>query len=274
MQGIEHTYCDICINAVIGAWRALMEATGTETLRMIPYGKGDTLGLDAITEITIKGRLAQFDSHAFLITEELDEQSRRRWPSDSDPVKQPLMFFCDPTDRSNQLKPFFESLSKENPTAKIGDLMKACDARKKWETMFEAPVTITGPTSAITCVRKGEIVFSVILNLITASLCVVTDAGVYLYQLGDYSDRASENVNLDTVFRKGRILHFHCAKDLKYTADDCKRFVTFLGKSGYKENFDESKLFAEDSSIYLHHNQPPGPPRVLYLSELQTLVSG
>lgn len=68
MQGIERAYCDVCINALIGAWRELMEATGSETLRKVRYGKGDTLGLDAITEITIKGRLEQFDSHAMLMS--------------------------------------------------------------------------------------------------------------------------------------------------------------------------------------------------------------
>ncbi|MBI2636864.1 MAG: hypothetical protein HYW81_01585, partial [Parcubacteria group bacterium] len=74
-----------------------MEATATEALRKVDYGKGEalgkTLGLDAIPEITIAGRLTAFDQHAILITEELDEQARRRWPTDSDPVRQPLMFF-------------------------------------------------------------------------------------------------------------------------------------------------------------------------------------
>ena len=76
MQGIERTYCDVCVNAVVGAWRALMETTATEALQKVNYGKGDalgkTLGLDAIPEITIAGRLAAFDQHAILITEELD----------------------------------------------------------------------------------------------------------------------------------------------------------------------------------------------------------
>jgi hypothetical protein len=269
MQGIERKYCDVCINAVIGAWRALMEAAGAETLRKTSYGKGDTLGLDAITEITIKHRLEEFDSHAFLITEELDEQSRRRWPTDSDPILQPLMFFSDPIDRSNQLEPFYAHLSKDNVSAKIGNLMAACDAKKLWEEMFEAPASITGASSAITCVRKGEIVFSVILNLITATLCVVSDAGVYLYQLGDFSDPANEDITLAMVLGKGQPLHFHCTRDQKYTADDCKRFVTFLGKSGYRENFNDSMLFMENPDNYLHHSTPPGPPRVLYLSELQ-----
>ena len=139
MEGVEQKYCDTCINAVIGAWRGLMEVSGQEVLCTVPYGKGDTLGLDAIPEININGRLGAFDSRAFLITEELDEQARRRWPTDSDPERQPLMFFCDPTDRSSQLKKFFERISRDSMTEKIGNLMEGCDAIKLWEEMFEPP---------------------------------------------------------------------------------------------------------------------------------------
>ncbi|MDD5294997.1 MAG: hypothetical protein PHP21_03720, partial [Patescibacteria group bacterium] len=53
------------------------------------------------------------------------------------------------------------------------------------------------------------------------------------------------------------------------TPDDCKRFVTFLGKSGYRENLDDSMLFVENPDSFIHHKTPPGPPRVLYLSEFQ-----
>ena len=87
MQGIESAYCNICVGALASAWRALMEATGIDVLSKVPYGKGDTLGLDAIPEIIIAGRLNNFDAHAILITEELDEAAKKRWPSDSDPIK-------------------------------------------------------------------------------------------------------------------------------------------------------------------------------------------
>lgn len=269
MQGIERAYCDVCINALVGAWRELMEATGAETLRKVRYGKGDTLGLDAIPEITIKGRLEQFDQHAILITEELDDQVRRRWPTDADPIKQPLMFFCDPTDRSNQLKKFFEQISKSDPVQKVGSILAACKPDELWEQMFEPPAIITGPTTAITSVRKGEIIFSVILNYVCAVIYVVTDTGVFWYQLKSFSDPSNEELTLAEILRKGKALRFPDVRELHYSPDDCKRFVTFLGKEGYRENFNDSMLFVEDPNKFLHHDQPPGPPRVLYLSELQ-----
>ena len=165
MQGIERTYCNTCINALIGAWSQMLEANGNEALQEVPYGKGDTLGLDATPEITIADRIKAFDQHAILITEELDDQAIRRWPTDADPVKQPLMFFCDPTDGSVPFKRFLEELTKDDRAAKIGHLMRACKPEETWESLFPGPATITAPTTSITCVRKGEIVFSAILLL-------------------------------------------------------------------------------------------------------------
>jgi hypothetical protein len=278
MQGIERAYCDVCINALIGAWRELMEATGSEALRKVRYGnkigtmgKSDTLGLDAIPEITIKRRLEEFDQHAILITEELDDQAHRRWPTDSDPIKQPLMFFCDPTDRSIQLEEFFGRISKNEEEKKIGNLMANCNAEEVWEEMFEPPVMITGATGAITCVRKGEIVFSVILNYISGIVYVATDVGIFLYRLKDFSDSGNENITFAEVSIKGEKIRFPGVGELGYSMDDCRRFVTFLGKTGYLENFNDSMLFVEKENPmkFLHHKNPPGPPRTLYLSELQ-----
>lgn len=269
MQGIERTYCDECIHALVGAWRQLTEASGAETIRKVRYGKGDTLGLDAIPEITIADRLKRFDGHAILITEELDEQALRRWPTDSDPIKQPLMFFCDPTDRSTQLKKFFERLVASDPSKKIGDLMAACDTSALWEELFEAPVSITGATTAITCVRKGEVVFSVIIGYITGMVYVASDDGVFSYALKQFSDPENEKLTLAEIARNGRSLVFPSVRQLNYTLDDCRKFVTFLGKEGYRENFNDSGLFTENPDVFLHHREPPGPPRPLYLSELQ-----
>jgi len=270
MQGIERVYCDECIQALVSAWIELMEASGTQTLSKVPYGKGDTLGLDATTEIAISERIKRFDKHAFLITEELDAQEHRRWPTDSDPVKQPLMFFCDPTDGSNKLKKFFEHISKDDPTAKIGNLMASCDPEKLWEEMFEAPVCITGPTGAITCVRKGEVVFSVILSYLTGTVYVASDTGIFSYKLRKFSNPANKNLTFAEVSQKGKLLIFPSVRSLGYSADDCERFVTFLGKAGYRENLNDSRLFADGVDERVHHKEPTGPPRCLYFSELQS----
>lgn len=269
MQGIETTYCNICINALVGAWRGLMEASAAEALKRVHYGKSDTFGLDAIPEIIISSRLREFDQHALLITEELDDQARRRWPTDSDPIKQPLMFFSDPTDRSIQLHRFFGEISQQDPITKIGNHLANIDADEYWTKIFEGPAAITGPTTSITCVRKGEIIFSIILNLITKGLIVAADAGIFLYDLKPFTDESNEKITLAEILKQGRRIVFPGTRELHYSPDDCKRFVTFLGKEGYRENFNDSMLFVENPDQYLHHKEPPGPPRPLYLSDLQ-----
>ena len=272
MQGIERTYCNICINALVGAWRQMMETNGNEALQQVPYGKGDTLGLDAIPEITIARRIGNFDQHAILITEELDDQAIRRWPTDADPIKQPLMFFCDPTDGSAPFKKFLEELTKTDRAAKIGHLLEACNSEGMWEEMFKAPASITAPTTSITCVRKGEIVFSVILGYICGTVCVASDNGVYRYKLKSFCDPQNEEVTLADVTHRGQRLHFPSVRELKYSPDDCRWFATFLGKNEvYLKNFRDSKLFgeAEKADRFVHYREPPGPPRPLFLSELQ-----
>lgn len=279
LQGIEEAYCSICINAVVTAWRELMETPAVETLQKVSYGKGDTLGLDAIPEIIIADRLRSFDSHAILITEELDKVAKRRWPSDSDPVLQPLMFFSDPTDRSKQLRGFLERISREKPTAKVGELMKDVDATALWERQFGAPAAISGATTSITCVRKGAIIFSVILNYITRTIYVAVPNNVLWLELPTFDE--ADAVNLAYVREHGKPLLFPPAKSTCRHPDDFKRFVTFLGKTGYRENFDDSMIFVESPNNFLHRTEPGdpenpekvpepgGPARIFYLSELQ-----
>lgn len=269
MQGIERAYCDECIRAVIGAWKALMETTAAEALKKVRYGKGDTLGLDAIPEINISERLRSFDDHAILITEELDTVAKKRWPDETNPIKQPLMFFSDPTDRSKQLKIFIEEISRAKPSAQIGALMAEANADNTWEKLFEPPSTITGASTSITCIRKGAIIFSVILNYITRTLFVATSIGIFQFVLPSFTDDKIGSIDLSHVLSNGRPLLFLPAKDTCRTPKDAKRFVTFLGKSGYRENFEDSMILVDNPDAFLHHTEPGGPSRILYLSELQ-----
>lgn len=269
MQGIERTYCDECIRAVIGAWKALMETSAAEALSKVWYGKDDTLGLDAIPEINIYEKLLNFDNHAILVTEELDDVAKKRWPNDADPIKQPLMFFSDPTDRSKQLKKFIERISAERPLFQIGKLMADVDAETVWESLFEAPAAITGATTSITCIRKGAIIFSVVLNYITRVIFAATPIGIFQLRLPPFYDDRIQAINISHIVSSGQPLIFIPAKDSCRAPEDAKRFVTFLGKTGYRENFEDSMIFVENPDSFLHHTEPGGPSRILYLSELQ-----
>lgn len=278
MQGIEIAYCNVCIHALIDAWQALMENSATELLnktkygkRDTRYGKSDTLGLDAIPEIMINDRLLCFDKHSILVTEELDETMKKRWPSSSDPVMQPLMFFSDPVDRSKQFKAFLEVVSEQQKLTKIGDILLGKDAVKIWEKLFEAPAVITGATSSITCVRKGSIIFSVMMNIITKTIFVATPIDVRQLKLPGFNSRNLEKIDLEYLGKHGSPLIFPASRSTCSEPSDYKRFVTFLGKTGYRENFDDSMIFVQNPDDFLlkNHTEPGGPARALYLSELQ-----
>ena len=270
MDGIERGYCDTCIQAIISGWRSLLNAPAALVLTRSRYGKHDTLGLDAIPEITISERLREFDQHSILITEELTEDDRRRWPNFPDPLLQPLMMFSDPTDRSKFLRRYFEEISRNEPTTETGILMHKRGRIKLWQEMFdEQPATITGATSAITCIRKGKIIFSVVLNYITQTIFVAASAGTFRLKLPNYTAPKLDTINLSCIVNHGHRLTFPPANQTCKKPGDFKRFVTFLGKEGYRENFNNSFLFVENPDNYLHHIEPGGPARILYLSELQ-----
>lgn len=272
MQGIEQTYCSVCIGAVIAARTNLFESSAAEALNRTRYGKNDTLGLDAIPEIAISRTIRNFDGHSILITEELDAAAKRRWPTDADRLRQPIMFFSDPTDRSKYLRDFIKGVSEGRELEPVGRLLENEATIAQWDAMFEPPASITGATTSITCVRKGEIIFSVILNYVTQTLFVAVPEGVFFLKIPRYDDKKKlRSINLAYVLEHGKRLSFLPSQDACQTADDYKRFVTFLGKEGYEENFDDCMIFLtpREKDAFLHHKEPGGPSRVLYLSELQ-----
>lgn len=248
-----------------------MEMTGPEALKKTKYGKGafgDTLELDAIMEIIMSKRLEDFNRDALLITEELGKSVKSRLSADPEAAKQEPIFIADPTDRSKFLAYFLKKIPTKDSQTPIGDYLKNLKNIKRWEKIIDRPVSITGSTSAITCIRKGAIAFSVILNYISRYIFLAADNVVAYIQLPVYSDPKLEKINFDYIVKNGKPLLFPSVKTTCHSADDFKKFVTFLGKTGYQKNFDDSQIFSRGND-FLHHNEPGGPARILYLSELQ-----
>src|SRR3989344_792068 len=117
------------------------------------------LGMDAGPEITICQELVKYDAGAVVVTEEIG--SRGMQFSDSfrpnDPQTFRTVFISDPTDRSNQLKAF---LAEYPRYMKIGKILGDSEAVARWEEKYSKPASITGATSAISCVRRGLPIFS------------------------------------------------------------------------------------------------------------------
>ncbi len=269
MQGVEISHLNVAISAALKAYYDFMHSTVEDALRPVAaYGNKkskDTLGMDAGPEITICEELGRYDAGAVVVTEEIGSRGMR--VSDTfrpnDPQTFRTVFICDPTDRSNQLKEFLAQFPKET---RIGDIMGNPKAITKWEKKFGAPVSISGATSAISCIRRGVPIFAVIVNYITQELIVSCAAGNRILTLPSERPHC---VDLEFVRNKGELITFPGIDGMK----SMRRFVTFLGdtgKIGYKENFADSGLMTDKAmDEYLHYGKPGGPSRALYLSSLQ-----
>jgi hypothetical protein len=279
MIGIDTVHCNVCLRAATSAWHELMVTPVGDALNLYPnWGKGDTLGLDCVPEMMIKRKLAEFDPNAILVTEE-DPEIKKRWPTSSDPNLQPLMFFCDPTDRSKYIKGFLEKIAEGRLSQKIGEIMDDHDIGALWDKAFdkpEDPAAVTGATSAITCVDKGKVIFAVILNYITQTIFVACSIKIVALKLPTFNDPLIVNGGIDLahMLQHGTEVTFPSSHITCPKPDDYNRFVAFVGKTGYKSNLDDSHIFsAEDPEQplkLLHHSEPGGPARILYLSDQQS----
>jgi hypothetical protein len=263
MQGIEKSHCEAVIIAILNAAYALWHSTVESALRPISkYGKTDTLGMDAVPEITIIKTLQEYDARSIVITEETGFKELIHLSNSDDENYFRTVFISDPTDRSSQIKKTLEAVTDKQQT--VAQAMASSEFREAWDRQkFSSPLDIAGGTSAVTCVRRGVPIFSVIVNYITRKLFLACSAGCY--SLAIESDRPT--LNLETILTRGEKVFFN-----NLATDDCMmKFVTFMGKSGYKDNFIDSKFMTKEDMVKnLHYDLPGGPSRALYLSELQT----
>lgn len=261
MQGVEKSHCNAAIEAILTAYAALLQSTVEEALRSIhAYGKSDTLGMDAMPEITIIEVLQRYDKFCIVITEETGAREMIHFPHSDDPRRFRTVFLSDPTDRSAQLKKLLEEVDNKNE--RVMDVVRKDISRTRWEERFGKPAEITGGASAITCIRRGVPIFSVIVNYITQQLFVSCSAGNYVLDLPE----DVRGIDLNYVRERGNKIFF---RDID-SRGDTRRFVTFMGKQGYKENFMDSRLMTEEEmGKYLYYDLPGGPLRILYLSNLQ-----
>jgi hypothetical protein len=268
MQGVEISHLNAAIAAVLKAYYDFRHSTVEDALRPIAtYGKKDTLGMDAGPEIIICEELRRYDAGAVVITEEIGSRGVSMNGDtfrSNDPQTSRTVYISDPTDRSNQLKAFLAKFPKEQ---KIGDIFGEEETIRRWEKDFSAPASITGATSAISCVRRGIPIFAVIVNYITQEMAVSCAAGNRILSL---PNERPDLIDLDYVRLNGNLLSF---PNIDGEMKSMRRFVTFLGdtgKVGYKENFLDSGLMSEvQMAEFLHYGKPGGPSRALYLSSLQ-----
>lgn len=264
MFGIEASYCNAMINALIRANLALLETTvEAATDKSHVVHKGDTLGIDQVPENIITSELTNFDQYAVLITEERGEEANPLARQTAMAIRGPRTFFvCDPCDRSSQLCEFLQNEGRN--VQRVSEVLKKKNAQQKWEDSFGSPITITGANAAITCVRRGLPICSVLLNYNTQDITVACSAGIFHASVANYS--TDVKVELEDIKQPTHLLFPNIDRERQ------RHFVTFMGKPerGYPQNFAMTKLAKEDDlKKQLHYDKPGGPTRILYLSGMQ-----
>ncbi|MDP1833932.1 MAG: hypothetical protein Q8L11_03295 [Candidatus Moranbacteria bacterium] len=280
MKGIERVYCDFAIRTVLGAALDLMQTPVAEVLKKQKIGKRDTLGMDAVPENSIREAVDGFFINPVLVTEETDHITRKHWPEDSDPDKQPLMFFSDPLDRSAKFGRFlrtFPDICGKSEIDLVGDVIACPEANSYWEKEIDniSPIMISGATISLTCVNRGNIVVSVVMNIMTRTIFVACLSGTYAFCVrGDVDQigKIHSTINLKAVERKGKKISFCSSKNRCENREDFLRFVSFVGKTGYEENLTNSGILPDYRS-HLYHDCPGGPSRILFLSDFQSAKS-
>lgn len=221
----------------------------------------DTLGIDAMPEITIVSQLQKYDQHAVVITEETGIAEGIRLLHADNSQRFRTVFISDPTDRSAQLAAFLKNVNDKS--AKVSAVTHDAETLPKWESEFGSPAAITGGSSAISCVRRGVPIFTVIVNYITHQLFLSCSTGNYCLDLPP----EVIDLDVDKIRTGGKKVFF---RQIGKRYDTMKRFVTFMGKAGYSENLRDSHLMSEaEIKQFLHYELPGGPLRILYLSDIQ-----
>lgn len=268
MQGKEIALYDMGVKAVIAAVLGIAEATPEELLKKIIYGKSDTLGMDANPEILLRQAIGYYDKKNIFVTEE-QEPGLNEWPKSTDSNSDDVVFISDPVDRSKYMEKFFRLVSAGKEKQSVFEIMKEINSKKIWEeSIGDKPVTITGATTALSCLVGGKILYSVIANHISSSITIAGPNGVYQMELPSTIEKVKK-VDLAYIQKNGKRLIFPSANESCLDKREKMRFVAFNGKSGYPENLVDSMIIVDDPNSYIHHNEPGGPSRVLYLSELQ-----
>jgi hypothetical protein len=290
MEGVELSYFNVCVRAIIEAFLTLSKMSVKEALMFVKYGKGDTRGLDATAEAILIRKVKQYDSRAIFVTEEFQKKELEKWLFSSDPDFLPDAFFSDPIDRTKFLvrfiirslekilgldllstddKTIMEEINKADNSVKsltVRDLLIREDARETWEqSVAEAPASITGPTTSITYLKKGKLIFSIIFNFITFEICAAFDRGIKRFKFD--SCMGIDDVSWSEIYRRGDDINFPPWPRMSANDDDL-RCVTFLGKAGYSENFRDSKIIDDDPENHVYHSEPGGPSRISYLSNM------
>ncbi len=207
-------------------------------------GKEDTLTFDAKCEIIIVKKLKEFMPECAVLTE---ERIIRGIEYIND-----LCWILDPVDRSDQLKVFLE-LAK-NGDSTFRSFLKDPEFHK------HKLDPLNNPTGSITCILKGKILFSLILDFITGEIYASFDSKAKFGNLEDYGTP-------EDLLLKGEDLLFE-KREFLGDRNPIKEGVCYLGKEVYQELFEALGFKKHHQPANPQYHKPGGPARILFLSNI------
>lgn len=265
MKLVHVDYCNAVMRILLKSAQSLWGLKVSEAIQTSAvYGKRDTFRLDAIPEIHMRTQYEAYDPLVVFVTEETGAQASQPYNPADHRSKFPITDVSDPFDRSVPTQRFLSRLHGEGNDTTLWELFSDAGIKAKWEAELGGPAEITGSSSAITRLIQGSPIFTVIVNFVTRQLVVACSAGVYCVNLPKTLDKL-DKVNLTYVREHGQRIYF---PDINHHGN-AARFVTFMKKEGYRENFLDTKLVEEhELATNMHFDEPGGPLRPLYLSTL------
>jgi len=251
MQKVEKYFLNHCIDTLCEIQREIKESPADKLIKSIKTRKKDSLYLDVLPENILQLKLIDgYDRNIVLITEEKGEFNYQ------DICNAEYVVFSDPTDRSKQLKIYIENGINRKIIVReslFENLLAAPEALSLWQALFGSPALLTGACSALTVVRRGEILFSLLLNYITEDIIIACKDFLIVE-------------NLSKIVKKGLDYNLSTWKPLLFSKPDKEKvFNTYLAKN-YEENLRKTGLFGPE--FIPIEKEPGGPARILYLSNL------
>jgi len=260
MKGIEKQYLRNCIKALCHARLALLRLSSEDAVEVIPYGKIDSLRLDAVPEIIISKTLCQeFDPHLPLITEEIGSSKKLKGSEDQ------LVCFSDPMDRSKVLRDFLKRRK-----GLLEQIFQEQRIIQEWEEKCGGDIELSGPYGSITGIRHGQILFCVMINYITGTLYIASKGYVGCIPFDAiFSDLSQKEFKRTKgIFENVNPLQFG-AIEQDLTNIDTK-FVAYCKGKEYEDNLVESRILGRKGlerirQEHLAYDLVGGPARILYL---------
>lgn len=258
IDGIAKQYLRACLKALCTARSRLLELSCDKAaLEAAPYGKTDSLSLDAVPEVAISRALCrEFDPSLILVTEEVGSSAKLKGKEDE------LVCICDPMDRSELLSSFLKQ-----HRGNLAQLFSEKKIISEWENHCGDDVELTGPFGSLTAIRHRSILFCVMINYITGTLYIAAEGLVGSLPFQSlFSDQRRQRYK-----RTGEL--FSAASPLIFDSNDFQRgankFVCWCQGKEYEDNLVASgvrgnnleRIQKED----LVDGRVGGPARVLYL---------